>query len=574
MINIDLSNLIQRKRTQTGVSNIGTVKGVNIDFSGMPQITPRSIEINKMIEGSWKAQEEAAKQASTKGILKEALKPSSLFAAAKKVIFGVGKGIKEYTTAIAEEPTETAKGIAETAVLEPIEFAEKILQPKTFAEEKALQAPAPELTTEQQKARQVGEFLGWLVPYSVITKGTKIGLTAITKAPKIAKYIPVISDLAGFVGTGQVLHEDEEGSRLKQLRNDVILLGAFKAAGAGFKALRGKPIEKEIDDVIKEYKIAVSGAGEEVKVPIRIERKLLPERTPKPETIVGKEFTMRETAERGAIQRARAFADYNKELAKYNTNPNPKQLEIVKVAKKKRDEAISGLEVKIKQINEKIVKETGKTPKQHVSEDIVVGGKELAAERQISVPEIKPTKVEVPPSMLPVGEGRLKVSRLEARMKGLLDTSPEEARQLGLSTYREATGGKERIAKLADYVTNNTDDAMAVLRGEKDPPKGFLRNDVFVALSNSSVGDRELAGKISSYISTRFGQEIETLKNINPNSPVRYMTDLMKGRIEIVGGKEKVKGIVSQKVKEGKAILKKNHLNKDDWETFISEIVC
>ena len=36
MINIDLSDLIQKKRTQTGVSNIGTVKGINIDFSGMP----------------------------------------------------------------------------------------------------------------------------------------------------------------------------------------------------------------------------------------------------------------------------------------------------------------------------------------------------------------------------------------------------------------------------------------------------------------------------------------------------------------------------------------------------------
>ena len=201
------------------------------------------------------------------------------------------------------------------------------------------------------------------------------------------------------------------------------------------------------------------------------------------------------------------------------------------------------------------------------------GKKGILTQARQKVIEGKKEVVKVPKSQLPVGKGILKVSRLEARMKGSLDVNPKEARQMGLSVYKEATGGKERIKKLADYAVNNTDDAMAVLRGEKEPPAGFLRNDVYVALDNAAVGDQELATKLASYSSTRFGQEIETLKNLNPRSPVKYMTELMQRKIDIIGGKEKIaKAVRNQVYKSQKEISKT--LANTNWDAFVNSIRC
>lgn len=99
-------------------------------------------------------------------------------------------------------------------------------------------------TPDQQAAFDTGNFLGWMVPYSGVAKGAEATLGAAKLAPQIAKLVPIVSDAVGFLGTGQILHSPDEGSRVDQLRNDAIALmlfnvGAFALRGGSMLATRG-----------------------------------------------------------------------------------------------------------------------------------------------------------------------------------------------------------------------------------------------------------------------------------------------------------------------------------------------
>jgi len=211
---------------------------------------------DSLIEQSWKieeqAQEEIKKATSFGSILKGTI---GLGEPGLGAIGRIGKAIGGYGKAIVKEPKEAAKGVFETGVLKPISFVQKVLQPSV--EQKPISEILGEPENEEaQKARNVGEFLGWLLPYSAVSKATGIAIRGITKSPKIAKLIPAISDTVGFLGTGQILYDDGEGtSRLKQLRNDAILLGVFKSAGLAYRGLKpGGAIKGEIETLLKDTK--------------------------------------------------------------------------------------------------------------------------------------------------------------------------------------------------------------------------------------------------------------------------------------------------------------------------------
>lgn len=93
-------------------------------------------------------------------------------------------------------------------------------------------------TPDEQKAYDTGQFLGWMVPYSRIANGVQAAADATKVAqivPKIAPLIPYISDAAGFLGTGQVLHAPDEGTRFQQLKNDTLALALFDVGGFALK---------------------------------------------------------------------------------------------------------------------------------------------------------------------------------------------------------------------------------------------------------------------------------------------------------------------------------------------------
>ena len=197
---------------------------------------------------------------------------------------------------------------------------------------------------------------------------------------------------------------------------------------------------------------------------------------------------------------------------------------------------------------------------------------ELDIKKQ-SVPAA-PKTVEVQRSQLPVGGGKEKASRLEARITESLDKTPEEIKdQLG-STYNQMSK-KENIAKAVEYVTEKPNEALAVLRGEKDAPAGILKNSIYVAMENLAQGDVALARKLASLASTRAGQELSILTEINPQSPIKMMQDIVNVREAAFKRRysNKSAGDVTKKVvSDIQSKVKKP--DKHDWNTFIESIKC
>jgi len=121
---------------------------------------------------------------------------------------------------------------------------------------------------------------------------------------------------------------------------------------------------------------------------------------------------------------------------------------------------------------------------------------------------------------------------LQARLKGALEnTSQEDIEELGLTTFRQMNQDTQ-IAKAVEYVTNNTEEALKVVRGEIDPPKGILQNSIFAALVELGQVDTDVATQIATLTATRFGQEINILKKIFADNPVVMMQDIVKTRIK------------------------------------------
>lgn len=185
----------------------------------------------------------------------------------------------------------------------------------------------------------------------------------------------------------------------------------------------------------------------------------------------------------------------------------------------------------------------------------------------------KPKEVAVPQQQLPVGEGKEKVSRLEGRMKeDLNNTSPETIEKIGSVKFNQMNN-KKQIQKAAEYAVNNPDEALQVIKGEKEAPKGILDNAIYVAMQNMAKGDVNLARKLTSLKSTRFGQEIEILKEIDPDSPVKIMDEIINIREEAAQkkyGKKRKEAVKT--VKE--EVKKKIKVDKYNWNDFINSIEC
>jgi len=200
-------------------------------------------------------------------------------------------------------------------------------------------------------------------------------------------------------------------------------------------------------------------------------------------------------------------------------------------------------------------------------------GNNIKVELPVSKIEVQPTKkIEVPRGQLPVGEGRVKVSSLEARVtETLKNVNQEKIDQLGVATYNQMSK-KENIQAASEYVINNPEDAMKVLTGEIEPPKGVLRNSVYVAMENMARDDVELARRLASISSTRAGQEISILTEISPESPVKLIKDVQDTRIEVV--EKRMGKKISQVAKEEVAKIKKQvkKIDKYDWGKFIDSI--
>lgn len=192
---------------------------------------------------------------------------------------------------------------------------------------------------------------------------------------------------------------------------------------------------------------------------------------------------------------------------------------------------------------------------------------------------IQPKEVPVQRSQLPVGQGKPKVSKLEARIKGVVDKITESTKEqiieeFGLSTYN-TMNRKETIAKASEYVSENREDAMRVLKGTIQPPQGIPPEAIYVAMLQEAKGDMTLATKLASLQATSIGQRLSLLAEIDPDSPVRIMNEIYRVREEAFKKKYKdqkpaqVRNNVERQIRE--SVSKPD---KYDWNTFISSLEC
>lgn len=202
-----------------------------------------------------------------------------------------------------------------------------------------------------------------------------------------------------------------------------------------------------------------------------------------------------------------------------------------------------------------------------------------ASEATTPIPtEALPEKVAtLPKGKLPTGKGETKVSRLEARVQGVLNkATPDLIEKLGLPTYQQLNKA-ETIKKATNFVRKSPEDALRVLTGEIEPPKGVLRNSVYVAMQNFASGDVNLARRIASLESTRLGQELSILTEIDKNSPVSKMTEIIRIREKRAERLKKGKStneIIDGFKKDMRKVIKKAEPKKYSWEAFLEEIKC
>jgi hypothetical protein len=182
--------------------------------------------------------------------------------------------------------------------------------------------------------------------------------------------------------------------------------------------------------------------------------------------------------------------------------------------------------------------------------------------------------VTVPKEQLPVGEGKIKASKLEARLKGVVgNATREQIENLGLSTYKTMNKA-EQLNKASQYVVNNQDEALAVLRGEVNPPKGIVPESIYIALTELAKDDLTLATKMTTLQATALGQRISILSEINKDSPVVLMNDVYKVRAKAFEARtgKTVKEAVKTEVQRIRKEIKIP--DKYDWSGFLDSIEC
>ena len=177
---------------------------------------------------------------------------------------------------------------------------------------------------------------------------------------------------------------------------------------------------------------------------------------------------------------------------------------------------------------------------------------EVATKTDGAVPQTaKRTTQKGTGPMKPVGEGEVRESRLyETIQDNVRKTKAELGEVVGTKEYefyRQATN-KDQLAKAAKYIEKNGVEATVeqltkAFRTGSDAVEGVLNNSLLIALEphllkNGMAKHADTLLRLSSQMSTRFGQEIQMLSVLERNNPLRVLTQLQQG-LEKIAGKQR-----------------------------------
>lgn len=175
----------------------------------------------------------------------------------------------------------------------------------------------------------------------------------------------------------------------------------------------------------------------------------------------------------------------------------------------------------------------------------------------------------------PVGEGKLKLSRLAARIQGQLDAIPTEDIP-NLPVYREMKNAPT-LEKAVEYATRAPEETDRILAGELSAPEGIPVNALMIARDRIAMesGDGKLALELAtgSQRSTALGQEIEILKTFAPHSPTKMISKLQQAKIEGYGIEKYAKNQAKELGTIKKAI-RQVAPSQDQIRKFVDDLRC
>ncbi len=338
-------------------------------------------------------------------------------------------------------------------------------------------------------------------------------------------------------------------------------LGAVTGGAVGIlkKISEVKPEIKtlEVQKPLQEIQLNIAGrvSTQEIAGLLEMPKENALLKAPSKTVFEGEGFTMTTKADKAKVEFSKSLQDYQSKLDSYNKEPTPTKLIQVLDLKQKI------IRLKVETEN-RVVSELPAIPEQPLTQK-----PELIVQKEL---QIKPETIKVSQAQLPVGEGELKASKLEARIKNKLDAVLEKE---NITTYKEMNK-VDQIKKAVEYVQKNPSEALIVLEGKKSPPKDILYNSIFLAMEEVASDNAYVGLKLASLRSTRAGQEISILTERDPHSPVKYMNDLVNQKIEALGGNKEYKTIQDTEVSTVKKSMQKSNLAKTDWTAFIDSIMC
>lgn len=398
------------------------------------------------------------------------------------------------------------------------------------------------------------------------------GLANDKSAEEIIKSLPLYGVGGAVIGTLTPYLMPILKAEMKQLPKEVkgIFSGLQREVTQGVKAGERKlgVFSKGAEETIPITKERTKLPAPEEKLKISTEEKLLlTERGEIGGLTKGDGFTTSSVVNKTSITQQKALNNYRKAQDLYNKKPTPENLEKVKIARDKwRDVQDLDVETPTQKPTQTISEQPTKTQPTKIIDEVI--------------PETRTTKVSS--EQLPVsGKGETRVSRLEARVRGVVDDvkTKQRAVEEGIETYGQMSK-PEQIRKAILYVEKNPDEAMSVLRGEKLPPKGLLYNSIGLALEEKAAlaADKNLALKLASLRSTRAGQELSILTEAKPNNPISAISDIIEARVGRVQrtlkkGETVMKNVAKETAK-AKEILSKRQLKIAEAEKLLNEIVC
>jgi len=212
---------------------------------------------------------------------------------------------------------------------------------------------------------------------------------------------------------------------------------------------------------------------------------------------------------------------------------------------------------------------------------------EVVAEPTQEVATIE-TKVSEPKSPLHIEEDA-KNNPLTRKVRGLSNSVATRAIEEKLNLLSDelpeydVKTNKEQASWAQSLVENDFGKALQIAMGEEQAPEGLLNGAVYTAVVNHAIATKNgtlvssLAFSDVTGQATRYGQEIQILSQLDPESPVSAIKDVALARENMAKARNKVKSVKKLKketVAKIKADMKGSAVKAETWADFVNGIKC